>query len=149
MSKRLPGSAQQIADVIGMDATLELIRRLPRQFDKEHPSGRPALYVPKTIPPNHRLVEWIGWDAAVKLSRYYGGDFLFVATCSSASKAPRNADIVAALKEASPAVVASRFGMSERQVRRIAAAARSDVSSMGSRAVRSDHAPVHSQAIAA
>lgn len=148
MSKRLPDSVQQIADVIGEEAAVALVAILPR-VKRDYPSGDAVLYVPKNIGPDHRFVAAIGYVAAMKLSRYFGGDLMFVATCAGRRKATRNAEILEALKTASPAAVAIRFGITERHVRRIASTARNDIPPMGTRATYPDHAPVNSQAYAA
>ena len=150
MSKPLPESVRLIADVIGEDAALDLVRRLPRAMGRrEHPAGEPVLYVPKTMTPHHRLVGIVGWPAACKLSKHFGGDLMFLATCAGYHKSTRNAEILAALKEASPAAVAERFRISERQVRRVVAAARADTTPMGSAASRSEHARTYPTAAAA
>lgn len=77
----LPKSGQEIADVIGRDRALFLIGQLPRcSFrDKRWPNAmvtEPILYVPKRIKPDHKLVDLVGWDAAVKLVKAFGGEIL-------------------------------------------------------------------------
>jgi len=141
MSKPLPDSVQQIAEVIGDELALRLVDKLPRAFSKGHRAGEPVLYVPKVLPPDHRLVAIIGWTDALKLSRHFGGELMFLATCSLHRKATRNDDILKLLGSASPGAVAIRFGISERQVRRVAAAARADIPPMERGHSRTNHAP--------
>lgn len=145
MSKPLPDSVQQIADVIGEDAALTLVRRWPRTR-----SGRPVLYVPATLPADHRLVAIIGWHAAARLVKVFAGEIIFLATCAVVQRDGRNQLIAAALaNRASPAAVAIKHGVSERQVRRIAAAMRAAIHAMATTGPRGNHAPDTTRASAA
>jgi hypothetical protein len=135
MSKPLPDSVQQIAEVIGEDAALTLVRCWPRTR-----SGRPVLYVPATLPADHRLVAIIGWHAAARLVKVFHGEIIFLATCAIVQRDGRNQLIAEALaNRASPAAVAIKHGVSERQVRRIAAAMRADISAMDAAGRRGNH----------
>jgi len=83
----LPKSVQQIADVIGISQTLKLIGLLPvcKVRDKRYSkaiSNRIVLIVPANLKADDKLVKMIGWDDAYKLSRHFGGEFLYPATCA-------------------------------------------------------------------
>lgn len=83
----LPKSVQQIADVIGISQTLKLIGMLPvcKVRDKRYSkaiSNRIVLIVPANIKADDKLVKMIGWDDAYKLSRHFGGEFLYPANCT-------------------------------------------------------------------
>lgn len=83
----LPKSVQQIADVIGVSQALKLIGMLPvcKVRDKRYSkaiSNRLVLIVPANLKPDDKLVRWLGWEDAYKLSRHFGGEFLYPATCA-------------------------------------------------------------------
>lgn len=85
---KLPKSVQQIADVIGLSQTLKLIGMLPvcKVRDKRYPqaiSNRIVLIVPANLKADDKLVKMIGWDDAYKLSRHFGGEFLYPANCTN------------------------------------------------------------------
>ena len=91
---RLPKSVQQIADVIGSDKALRLVRRLP-------PCGKRArrrnLYIPQPerLDVNHRLVGLLGWDDAMALCRALGGQTVQPALCRYMERAINNRRILA------------------------------------------------------
>lgn len=150
MSKPLPDSVQQVAEVIGRESALELVRRWPRTKTNGDVPFRPVLYVPARLSPDHRLVAILGWNKAEALVRVFGGDIIFLATCANVVRDSRDDAIADALaRNATPAAIATRLGMSERHVRRIAAKIRADMSAMGSRSNLSDHAATFETAIAA
>jgi len=150
MTNRLPDSVRQVAEVIGEAAALELVKRWPRQAVKGDTPFRPVIYVPAKLTPDHRLVSIIGWHLAVKLVKACGGDIIFLATCANIVRDDRNQAIADALdRNASPAAIAARFNMSERQVRRVIAKMRSDSLAMGTVGMRGQHRAHHPQPIAA
>jgi len=120
---RLPKSAQEIADVIGVERTLYLIGQLPKVKCGPHEgklSWRVVLYIPKRLPLDHQLVRILGWADAYKLSRHFPGEILSPATCDSVYRHYRDQNIRRLLGEGlGIALVADWFGMSERQVRNI------------------------------
>lgn len=117
---RLPRSVQQIADVIGRDAALTLVRKLPRAYTKGHPSGQPILYVPKSMPPDHALVRLIGYPAAEKLAAAFGGEILYPAACIELDRAARNREIERLFRAGSSEVeIARLFGLTVRHVQNI------------------------------
>lgn len=120
---RLPKSAQEIADVIGVERTLYLIGKLPRVKCGPHAgkqSWRVVMYVPKTLPPDHPLVRILGWPDAYKLSRYFPGEILTPATCDSVYRQYRDQAMRQLAQEGKPlSVLAQWFGVTERQARNI------------------------------
>lgn len=112
---------KEIADVIGVDAALRLVANSPRIYSPCHPSGRVVLYVPRSMRPDHPLVALLGWDAAHKLARAFGGEILRPADCVNLSRAERDAAIRRMVAEGIPAVkIAEHFSLTPQQVRNIA-----------------------------
>jgi hypothetical protein len=116
---KLPDSVQQIAEVIGEAAALELVRRWPRTKTNGDTPFRPVIYVPATLTPSHRLVSILGWHNALKLSKAFPSDIIFLATCAGTVRDDRNEMIAKLSATASPAAIAARVGLSERHVRRV------------------------------
>ena len=84
---QLPQSVQEIADVIGRQAALELVGQLGTYEvrDKRYPNSitnRKVLFVPASLKPDDRIIGMIGYVNAVKLVRAFGGSFLFPAPCA-------------------------------------------------------------------
>lgn len=87
---QLPSTVQHIADVIGREAALMLVKRLPRAYSKGHTAGQAMLYVPHRLPPGHRLIEILGEHDARKLSRVFAGEVMLLAACAEIQSAFRN-----------------------------------------------------------
>lgn len=81
MTDRLPPSVQEIADVIGREKALLLVGKLPASSAR---SWRRIVYIPKRLncKSGHQLVCYVGWNAAEKLVRHFGGEILQPANCS-------------------------------------------------------------------
>lgn len=137
---RLPDSVQQIADVIGEAAALELVRRWPRTKTNGDIPFRPIMYVPAKLTPEHRLVAILGWQNAARLVRVFPGDLIFLATCAITLRDDRN-DVIASMiaRKVSVASVSIKLGMSERHVRRIVTKMRADKAAMERARTRKDH----------
>jgi len=119
--KKLPSSVQEIADVIGRERALYLVGRLPRAYDRGHPSGQVILYVPKTLRHDHPLVGVLGFDDAHKLVRAFGGEILQPASCKDIYREYRDRSIKSMLITGARAGhIADLFEVSERHVRNIA-----------------------------
>lgn len=100
----LPETAQQIADVIGVEKTLELVGGEKCQHSRE-------VYVPKRLRENHWLPELIGREAATQLSKEFPGIRLPLPT--SLSKIERNNRIIQMRHQGETyKVIAERMGMS-------------------------------------
>ena len=118
--EELPNSVREIAEVIGLDATLRLISQLPVCQRPGRKLPIVMLYVPKRLPPDHELVRMIGYPDAMKLVRVFGGEILYPASCRNVFKRFRDDAIVRmAGMGARTSVIAELFGMTDRAVRYI------------------------------
>ena len=118
--EELPNSVREIAEVIGLDATLRLISQLPVCQRPGRKLPIVMLYVPKKLPPDHELVRMIGYPDAMKLVRVFGGEILYPASCRNVFKRFRDDAIVRmAGMGARTSVIAELFGMTDRAVRYI------------------------------
>jgi hypothetical protein len=116
---KLPGSAQEIADVIGREKTLFLIGKLERSPSR---SWRVNLYIPKRMPLNHWLIELLGFDDAEKLRREFGGMILQPSNCQHVHRDFRNREVCRMAAEGMHAhQIAPAVGLTPRQVRNILA----------------------------
>jgi len=81
----LPESVQVIADVIGREKALILIGKLPRHICgiEGRKCSRIAFYIPtvKRMRLDHSLVKILGWNDALKLAKFFGGEIMQVSTC--------------------------------------------------------------------
>lgn len=114
---KLPESVQQIADVIGRDDALALVRSVPRWSDASHSAGRPMLYIPKAFRLDSPIVGIIGAAGFKKLISAFGGETLKPALCPTFERNEQIAREVTApahMREA-----AKRYGLSVRRVRSI------------------------------
>lgn len=111
---QLPHSAAEIVDVVGVEAALRLVEAW----------GGVRLYVPQQMPEDHLLVSTLGRSEADTLAERYGGETIQIPRCLHALRAVRNSRIRAERHGgASPALLALRYGLTERQVYAIIAAA--------------------------
>lgn len=122
-SSPLPRSVQEIADVIGRDAALMLVDKLPRAYSPCHPSGKVILYVPQQVRVDHPLVALLGIDLATKMVRAFGGMMLQPAICTALRVGERD-EAIRAMRASGVSVqaIAREFRISDRQVRNICAA---------------------------
>lgn len=85
-----PQSVSEIAEVIGVEKTVELIASFP-------PCGsrpwRVAFYVPKHMPLDHHLVRVLGYRLATRLSWHFGGEILQPSNCRFLDRQHRNRHI--------------------------------------------------------
>lgn len=122
---RLPGSVQEIADVIGTERALYLVGQLPRCYAKDprFPNAKAThviLYVPKRLPPDHELVRILGWQDAKRLVDAFGGEILQPASCADVYRQFRDRSALRMVAEGmKPAAVASLLEVSERHVRNL------------------------------
>ncbi len=103
----LPRTVRDIAEIIGLQATLKLV---------EHYQGVP-MWVPVNYDPEHILVRLVGHEAALKLIEQYGGEKPEIPRCTDAIRAVRNAKICASDK--SQRQLALEHGLTIRQIRNI------------------------------
>ena len=123
--QKLPKSVQEIADVIGEENALLLVRMSPRtmQPDKRYPGAMRELisiYVPKTLRQDHCLVEILGWENACKMVIAFGGETLKPANCNSYFRQRRDQAIRLQYRQGETInVLAIRYKITERQIRNV------------------------------
>ncbi|BCN09928.1 hypothetical protein ACNRBS_20830 [Ralstonia pseudosolanacearum] len=111
---QLPGSVQEIADVIGRQRALYLVGQLPRC------GAQLTLYVPteQRLGDDHMLVRILGADDAAKLCRVFGGETLKPANCNAIYSRYRDAQMARMVGEGYPvSYVADMFDVSSQTVR--------------------------------
>ena len=110
-ARYLPGILQEIAELIGLPATLALVRAY----------GGTRLYVPKRYDPDHPIIKHVGHAAAAKLAKTYGGlEHFDLPKGEIAVKAARDKQIRNERAEgATHAALAIRHHLTERQIRNI------------------------------
>jgi len=137
MAEALPDSVQQIAEVIGADSALTLVRNWPRISVNASKRTRIAFYVPKKLLPNAPLIEVVGADAAAKLVERFGGSLMFLADCDKSLRAQSlsKAVIAAIAAGATTTNVGRVFNISQRHARRIVQA---DLNAKDARMKRGD-----------
>lgn len=88
----LPESVQELVDVIGLEATIDLVKW----------AGGNELKVPEVVDGTSQvwaqLVEHVGREAAVKLVDRYSGTPLYVAKCEAALRVARDRSVVQRLR---------------------------------------------------
>lgn len=135
----LPGSVQQIADVIGSEQALLLVGKLPRCYrtDTRWPSkpatakrratagaknSQAVMYVPylQNLKLDNILVQILGLTDAEKLCREFGGQIMYPAKCANIARKFLNDSILAMARTGMKSTaVAAAFGVSERTVRNL------------------------------
>lgn len=116
---KLPASVAEIAEVIGRAEALEFVRNIPRS--KSRP-WRACIYIPKRMPPDHKLVGMLGWHAANKMSRAFSGMILQPSTLEAMEKYHRNRQIIRAAGEGVPIEdIADIYELSRYRIREIIA----------------------------
>lgn len=111
---KLPQTAQDIVDVIGMDAAMALVRRYPG-IPLKVPKGRrlDGAMV-------QRLSSDIGQDAALKFIRHYRGEVVVIPRCADALRAMRNRQIIERYSNGiSVADLAREYKLTVRQIRSV------------------------------
>lgn len=116
---KLPNTVQEIADVIGRERALFLIGQLPKCFVKDG-SERVILYVPKTLKPDHYLVQILGWHDAKRMVQAFGGEVLCPANCRNLYRPHRDWGIRKMASDGVPiSMIAQWVGVTERMVRMV------------------------------
>lgn len=84
----LPSTARELVEVMGLDATIDLVKTF----------GGDELKIPEVANGTSRmwaiLVETVGPEAAQKLVQRYAGTFIYVAKCQAALLTHRNREII-------------------------------------------------------
>lgn len=109
----LPAKLQEINAIVGLEATLTIVKHY----------GGVRLYVPMTMTPDHILARLIGFDAAIKLAKEFGGmDHFDIPRAAEAVRAVRNRDISEKyMKGKSLRLLAIEYQMTERSILKILA----------------------------
>ncbi len=104
----LPQQLRQIAAVVGLQATLLLVRNY----------GGVRLYVPVNMTPDHILSKLIGFELALKLAAAFGGmDHFDIPRAAGALRVVRNRDIAEKfIKGKTLRQLALEFCMTERGI---------------------------------
>lgn len=119
---KLPGIAQEIADVIGRERALYLIGQLPRCYVGREggKSWQVVMYVPKTLRADHPLVRIMGWPDAKALVHAFGGEILKPASCADIYRRFRDSEILALSKlKLATTYIAEVMGVSVRHVQNL------------------------------
>jgi len=114
----LPASVQEVADIIGRDLALHLVSVLPLGRG----SKRKVVYVPKRLSVTHALVSMLGYPAALKMSRHFGGEILFLSNCSYFHARQRHDEMRSMARDGIPIIdIAQAFGLTTRRVKDVLA----------------------------
>lgn len=116
---KLPESLQMVADVIGTDSAVHLVKNWPPTRCKETGRARVIVYVPVTLPEGHQLAEVLGEQTARLMVDRFGGELLFLAS-GAVTAARERWDMIARMVEAGMPRdrVALTFDVSERTINR-------------------------------
>lgn len=122
----LPESVREIAEVIGRESALRLIKLLPTAFDGKaegYVNGRhkPIMYVPKTMSLANKWARFylheLGWEKAIRLIRAFGGEILYPANCKHFESRQRDHAIRECLMAGeNKELIAETFGVNVRHV---------------------------------
>jgi len=105
--QELPHSLVRVAEVIGLAGVLALVEN----------AGGVRIYVPESLTDDHRLVEWLGRDAAARLSESFAMEELVVPRCAEMLRKIRDRQIRHERDHgARPAELALRYRLTERQI---------------------------------
>lgn len=104
---QLPESLTEVAEVIGLSGTIELIKAY----------GGTRVFIPKNMKTQHKLANLLGLEQARRLSHYFGGESLSIARAASGIRMERNKTIVHRY-DAGEGVgsLAMAFQLTERQI---------------------------------
>lgn len=84
----LPSTARELVDVIGIDATIDLVKMF----------GGDDVKIPEVVNGSSRiwevLVETVGPEAAPKLVQRFAGTAIYVPTCAAALRVVRDREII-------------------------------------------------------
>ena len=120
---KLPGIADEIAELIGVDKTLYFISQLPVKYigSKGKAANRITVYIRYSVDFNHRLVQILGLNDAEKICEAFGGEILQLPNYLNIVYNPyRDDNILRLLNEGVPReMLADWFDVSFEHVRRI------------------------------
>ncbi|MDR3445732.1 hypothetical protein [Dyella sp.] len=121
MHKPLPSRTQLVADVIGRERALFLVRNWKRTLSTNPKAQILSIYIPVKLSPDHELVRVMGWPDASKLVAAFRGEILNLSTCEDVFRSWRNMAIreLHAEQGLKPQDLAEWFELTDRQVRNI------------------------------
>lgn len=110
----LPAKLREINSIVGLEATLTIVKHY----------GGVRLYVPMSMTPDHILARLIGFEAAVKLAKEFGGmDHFDIPRAAEAVRSVRNREISEKyMKGKSLRLLAIEYQMTERSILKILSA---------------------------
>ena len=119
LARPLPESVAEIAEVIGREKALEFVGNLPQAGKRP---WRVCVYIPKTLPANHRLVELLGWHDAARMVSAFSGMILQPSNCRYLEREARWRRVLELAAEGAPEdEIADHIGLSVDRVREIIA----------------------------
>ncbi|MBF0381445.1 MAG: hypothetical protein HQL69_10525 [Magnetococcales bacterium] len=80
----LPDSMVEIKSIVGLQGVMTLLNKC----------GGTRLFIPRKLNDQHKLTTLLGYEAAQKMSAYYGGETLTIVKGSRADKSLRNCEII-------------------------------------------------------
>ena len=115
----LPESVREMAEVIGLEAALGVVRRF----------GGTRLWLPLVVEADHPLAREIGLAQAKRLGEYYRLESITVPSCKGAFRVLRNERITRRYRAGETAAVLAReYGLHERMIWQIVAGQKKAVS---------------------
>lgn len=123
----LPQNVQYIADIIGRSQALNLVGQLPRTAQTKRDTRtrhRIYLHVPKpeNLKASCKLVQILGINDSLKLSRVFGGEVLYIPSCKQMSTYFLHHSIRKQFNNGVPIeILVICFGMSRRNILKILA----------------------------
>ena len=113
----LPSTMQEIATVIGREATLLIAIKTPYR----------TIYIPKSPAPDHWIARLIGQERWAVMQREFSGIQLVVAKCSDIARAERDDEIRRGFKSGKTrAWLSIEYGLTPRRIRSILDASQGD-----------------------
>jgi len=103
----LPASMVEIQEVVGIEGVTTLLNLC----------GGTRLFIPRKLKAQHKLANLLGFEAAQKMSNYFGGETLSIVRGSRAIKAQRNRKIIQRYDQGEKVpALAVHFSLTERQI---------------------------------
>jgi len=112
----LPESLRDIAETIGIAATLRLVEW----------RGGVRLWIPQELRAGEPLAQVLGLEAAQRLIERYGCERIYLPRCARALREARNAEIRARYRECTASELAREYALTDRQIWRIVATSHRD-----------------------
>ncbi len=109
-TQHLPDSIQEMAELIGLPATLKIVEE----------RGGIRLSIPTKVNDKSWLTQLIGREAMMLLVKHYKGEELDIPRCTAAVKAAQDAHIYQQIQAGVPqSKLAREYGYTERGIRKV------------------------------